>query len=215
MNASDEFYKSLLASTKNKRKLRNIDILWSVLRRQKERGSNDYSITTIGKMSSEKGGIKAQSILNASGKDYKRLIRTFAEEVNGNIKRVKGEKTSESTVMLDSIEDLTLRSRLQFILAENKSLKNQNQILSNSLKKASFKIDDHAPETVETSKKITTNYELSPLEIKSIEDFISPENLVSEGLQLDEYGALIKDNGRRIAGIGFVSGLRKIINSQK
>lgn len=120
MNASEEFYKSLLASTKNKRKLRNIDTLWSVLRSQKESGSDDYSVTTIGRLSGEMGGVKAQSILNASGKEYKRLIRTFAEEVNGNIKRVKAEKTSESMMMLDSIEDLTLRSRLQFILAENK-----------------------------------------------------------------------------------------------
>ena len=63
------------------RKARSLRLIHAVCVEQQDRGSNDYSIATIGRLSADRGGPAAGAIRNKTGEAYRALINTFAGSV--------------------------------------------------------------------------------------------------------------------------------------
>ncbi|WP_018606532.1 gamma-mobile-trio protein GmtX [Uliginosibacterium gangwonense] len=78
----DELLEQLKANTTS-RKAKNLDIIHAVCREQHERGSTDFSVATISKISQERGGPVTSTIHNKTGDDFKGLIRAWAGHTGG------------------------------------------------------------------------------------------------------------------------------------
>jgi hypothetical protein len=74
----------LLKAKSNTRKQRSLEIINGICREQLDRGSSDFSIATIGRLSSERGGPSPQTIRNKGGDDFRALIATWAEHSQGS-----------------------------------------------------------------------------------------------------------------------------------
>ena len=58
--------------------VKSITIIHNVCTEQAERGSNDFSIATIGRLSEAAHGPKTQAIRNKTGDKYRALIESWA-----------------------------------------------------------------------------------------------------------------------------------------
>lgn len=69
------------------RKCRNLDLLYEICREQHERGSKDFSIGTIGRISQQRGGPVAQSFRNKGGNHLRAIVAAWANHAGGMLKR--------------------------------------------------------------------------------------------------------------------------------
>jgi hypothetical protein len=69
------------------RKTETLRLLAAICTEQIERGSRDFSVATIGRISSERGGPSAAAIRNKPGEDYRALLKAFAESAGGHAKK--------------------------------------------------------------------------------------------------------------------------------
>lgn len=197
----DEYYQVLYENTSSPIKKKNLKIIYDILLEQYDTNENNLTIAHIGRLSKEQGGPIAQAIRNVKGKDYKDLISFF--ENNVTIKNSKSINTKEYNVS-DYIEDPALKAHVNLILAENKSLKNQLNILKKNMSK-NFQLN-----YIENNeeKEIST---LSNSEVDAVSKFIF--NLENNNLPLmvTSIGSIKDEDGNLIANPGFVGGLKSII----
>ena len=85
----------LLKQTANPRKQRSLDAVNEVCREQYERGSKDFSVATIAKIGASRGVPKAGAIHNATGDDYKGLIKAWANHTGGVTRKVRQVKPGD------------------------------------------------------------------------------------------------------------------------
>ena len=107
----------LLKTKSNARKQRSLDIISGICKEQLERGSRDFSIATIGRLSSEQGGPSPQTIRNKGGDDFRALIATWAEHSKGAMKKPPRIQESGISSILEKINDPAVRSIVGSILA--------------------------------------------------------------------------------------------------
>lgn len=105
------------------RKAKSLDILNAVCREQFERGSKDFTIATIGKLSEDK------SIHNKTGDDFKALISAWANHTGGSVKRLPKQPDNPLYAVLEKIPDPAVRAVVGSVLAENKKLRGEVNIL--------------------------------------------------------------------------------------
>lgn len=203
----EQFYKTINSTTNSTIKKRNLKIIYDILLEQYHTSDNNFTIAHIGRLSKQKGGPSTQAIRNKQGEDYRSLIKYFEDNVtvvattNNNINKDKNDSIT------DYIEDNTLKAHINIILAENKSLKNQLNILKNNMSK-NYKL-----KYIENSHIDNTNINdiLNNSEIESIQRFIG--NIENNTIPLREThsGAIKDENDILIASPGFLESLKKII----
>ena len=95
------------------------------LREQRERGSDDYSIATIGRLSAERGGPAAGAIRNKPGEAYRALIASFVDPTDRKKPSGRATRATDVDLILEGVSDPVLRARLGILLAEFKSTRAQ------------------------------------------------------------------------------------------
>src|ERR1039457_3219592 len=92
----------LLKTKSNARKRRSLDVIYGICREQVERGSCDFSIATIGRVSSEQGGPSPQTIRNKGGDDFRALISTWADHSKrGKKKKTQNKKNRQKSTLFN------------------------------------------------------------------------------------------------------------------
>src|ERR1035437_1946496 len=119
----------LLKAKSNTRKQRSLDIINDICREQVERGSKDFSIATIGRLSVERSGPSPQTIRNKGGDDFRALIATWAEHSKGAMKKPPRIQESGISSILEKINDPAVRSIVGSILATNSKLQREVNLL--------------------------------------------------------------------------------------
>lgn len=206
----DELLQQLKA-TANPRKAKNLDIIHAVCREQFERGSKDFSVATIAKIAVERGGPVKSTIHNKTGDDFKGLIKAWAKHTGGVLRKVC--KVSENPVyaVLDKIPDPAVRAVMGAVLAENKKLRGEvnllkaNTTLTIDLRQVSGK---PASETIQI---LSASTGFTESEKEALSDAISEKHLQDEGWVEDGYGRILNSKGRLIFKVGFTTAIRKII----
>lgn len=198
----EEFYKTLYDSTDSKRKKKNLEVIYNILLQQYEMSSNNFTVAHIGKMSQKEGGPIAQTIRNKQGKDYKDLIEFFAN----NVQIVNSSTVDTEYNLSDYIDDPVLKAHINILIAENKSLKNQLNILKQNMSK-NFELN--YIDTNSQAKKMDNI--LLNSELESIKNFLANIETEKIPIKLSERGSLIDENGTLIATSGFAEGLKKIL----
>ncbi len=193
------------------RKAQSLQLIYIICNEQATRGSRDYSIATIGALSSARGGPSSAAIRNKPGEDYRALIKAFAESVQGFSKKKREPENSDADRLLEGTHDPVLKARIRLMLAEltclrgqllaARSLANQNAVLT-----LDNDIRPVTPETMEGEKLLFTLQEVSALS-----DAISTSTMAHWGWTLDKAGRVTTESGQIVFRAGFGTALQKAI----
>lgn len=208
-NKIGDFYNTLLSSISTERKRKSLQIVYEVLLDQYENSSNNFSIAHIGNQSKRKGGPIEQTIRNKDGKEFRELIKFFADNVG-----VSNSSSYKEYELSDYIEDPGLKAHINILIAENKSLKNQLNILKQNMSKNYELVYNNDSDTLDGSRELS--YIKNPLnrsEIDAIRKFAKDIDNNCSPIKLTSTGSLKDENGLLVANPGFFEGLKKMLAS--
>lgn len=198
-----------LCKTAHTRTAASLRLIYEICQEQDERGSADFSVTTIGKLASAKGGPSAPAIRNKTGEHYRALIAAYADHVGGRKKKGSAPKPSPADVLLEGISDPVLRTRINLLVADLESTRAQLLAARHlASKNAVLVIGEEtasAPARAEPSSDA-----LSPQEKKSLGSAIADKTLDHWGWRIDKSGRVLTDQNQVVFGAGFASAIRKL-----
>ena len=174
------------ASTRTRQSL---TLIFDICSEQHASGSKDFSVATIGKLSSGRGGPSPQAIRNVSGEHYRALLSAWASYADGATRKPPArEESGVADDVLDMIPDAAVRALVGSFLAENRKLKAENMLLKTQ---ANVVIDRRpaialsgspASTVVQVMPPLST---LMPLEVDALRHAISDEQLTNMGWTVD------------------------------
>lgn len=210
----DDMLAQLLEAA-GKRRRGSLEIIHAVCREQHERGSKDFSIATIGRLSEAKGGPTERTIRNKTGEEYQGLIKCWASHTGGSARKLP--KHSEDTLMdlIGSIDKPEVRAILGSVVAENRKLKREVNLLKHQASQTAV-LDLRGLPSGSSTPSITGALPppaggLTDKEVAALREAISSEKLADEGWAIDAQGFVVNQDGRKIHGVGYVSALKKLI----
>ena len=199
-----------LKKTATPRKQKTLDLIHEVCREQYERGSKDFSVATIARVAAERGGPSKGAIHNATGDDYKGLIKAWAEHTGGVTRKVRQVSANPYAALIDQIENPALRSMMNGILAENRQMRREITLL----KAEGNRVIDMRPQPTElreTVQILPASHGLYPTEMDALRHAVSDRLLKDEGWTTDSEGRMVTETGRALYKPGYVSAIRKIL----
>lgn len=201
-----------LKSGANAQKRRNLDLIHQICQEQYQKGSKDFSIATIGRLSQQKGGPIIQSLRNKSGQDFRALIQVWSNHTGGFSGHLpKGPQTPLQSI-LNKIEDPAVRAVMESIIAENTKLKGQISLL----KRSANVLIDMRPQTLyqtQTVELLPPCADLTESEKEALKHAISDAFFQAEGWATEENGRVKNAKGRVLYKPGYVTAIRKIIKN--
>ena len=194
------------ATTRTKKALQ---ILHQILEKQSLSASRDFSIATVGRLSSEQGGPSTQTIRNRTGKHFQQLIDVWAAYAGTTRKkplsvRQKQLLNSNDQHILDSIEDPVIRAVVGSLIAERNKYRDQ----LNVLKANTDIVIDRTKKT--QSKDNEQGINLMPMEIEAVRSAISDDFFNSQNWVVMPTGQVKDENGQEIYQRGYVNALNKV-----
>lgn len=210
----EELLVQLKAGAKTERTKRSLDIIHQICKEQRDRGSNDFSYEMIGRLSEKAGGPKAQPIRNATGAIYRALIDAWVTSVvspSNKATQTRGQGLAEDIISLT--DDPVLRILVQSYISENKSLKNENQVLKIAAKEMLVIDMSVKGQTTSSPKTFSTHSFLHEQELRALRDAISDETMERQGWKINESSGAINRGPLPVFSAGFVSAIRKVLDA--
>lgn len=212
-----------LKMNKSQRTQNSLDKLNELLEIRFNNDECDYSIATIGKISSKQGGVGEVSIRNASGKHYRRLIEAWSSKANADMKKkpVAHSKNNYSTkdeALLQRIDDPILRTLIGQIVAQKKRFETENRILKGQIQ-LTIDMRPKKDNSMLMNNEILGVTALEDIlletEMDALKDAINPISIARRGLIKTDSGSIKDEGGNTLFKVGFVSGLEKIMKQLK
>jgi len=201
----DIFFQNIYENTQSGKKKKSLTIIYNVLLNLYESSGSNFSIAHIGKLSKKEGGPIAQTIRNTQGKDYRDFIDYFVD----NITILNNNRVDTELIISDYIDDPALKAHINIIIAENKSLKSQLNIIKNNMAKNYELTYNSSDESLPKSN----NSNLLSTEIESIKKFIKDVENNNLSTRLTAMGSLKDENDILIASPGLFEALKKIVST--
>lgn len=192
------------------RKQQSLRLIYRLCEEQHDRGSSDFSIATIGRLSAAVGGPSAAAIRNKTGDDYKALIKVYAEAVGGKAKKVAARKASILDEILEGVPDPVLRTRIGILLAELESARGQVTALRHLAGQTAVLHLD-APEAVPPDVVVPCAIDLSKQERNALERAIAPATLEHWGWVAEVNGRVKTDAGQVVYPAGYLTAIQKVL----
>ena len=203
-----------LCADADPRKMRSLRLIYAICEEQRDRGSKDYSIATIGRLSAERGGPATGAIRNKTGEAYRAVIKAFADSVGGKSRKTIDVRSTQADLILDGVTDPVLRARIGLLLAELKSTRAQ-LLAARHLANQSAVLDLGRELSEERPNSAAMASRLSPLEMRALESAISEATLTHWGWCVDASGRIVTDTGRTVFAAGFATAISKVLQSQR
>lgn len=180
-------------------------------------GKRDFSITTIGRVSVEAGGVGYNSIRATANKHYRDLIEAWAAKAQITTKKPPSttpRATGQDYKLLDRIDDTAVRALFGQIIRELDRYKSEANMLKNQTKIIIDKRPVTAPlapseSTVELLPSLTGI--CSENEIKALQTVCTDKWLDGLGYQANALGQVKDELGQEILPRGFLTGLKKLL----
>jgi len=211
MTLDEQLEKLMLESTAKTGK--SLQLLSDICKEQYERGSLDFSIATIGRLSEEVGGPKSSAIRNKtpSGDKYKTLLKAWKNEYK---KKPRPRTTRKKDQWAEDIQDHQTRWLALDLINENRKL------IAENLKYKEVKvlqIDMRKPplttgKMVAAREEKKANIEFTASELKSLSHAISEQCFDDFDLSKDARGR-VEQGGEEMFKVGFVSAIEKILDA--
>jgi len=209
-----------LKEGKTSRTQASLDKLNNILKNYHESGQRDFSITTIGRISSEANGVGYQSIRATRNAHYRRLIEAWAAKANTTTKKPLTQQSRSRHVptdnkLLNRIEDPALRALFGQIVAERNRYRKEVNILKEHTNIVIDKRPMHYTSTQnELSVEVLPSLSgmLTPSEIRALKFAISDECMEKHNWQVTQAGQIKEmEYNSEIFPRGFATGLRKVL----
>ncbi|MGA4313680.1 gamma-mobile-trio protein GmtX [Ralstonia nicotianae] len=191
------------------RKAVSLRLLATICEEQNERGSRDFSVATIGRISSDRGGPSAAAIRNKPGEDYRALLKAFADWTGGHSKKKRTARPSEAESILEGVVDPVLKTRITLMLAEMSALRAQLQA-SRHLLNQNAVIQLGAP-VEERGQARAGELHLTFHEMAALEAALAPSALAHWGWTVEDSGRVMSETGQIVFRAGFATALKKIV----
>lgn len=207
----DELYEQLCENATSRKK-KTLTLVHEVCKKQSESDVKDFSLCTIAGLMAEKGGLSEQALRNKNAEPYRLLISRWAEYSNTTTKKPKKQtSTTINDEILSQISEPTTKALVGMIMAENRKLKNENNMLKNQ---TCITIDmRNPPNTTSTSTDVVVVSALDDLtetEIEALKEAISEKFFKKRGWTTDDYGR-VKEEGYTVYKAGYVTAIKKIL----
>jgi hypothetical protein len=197
----------------------SLDKLNKTLRKHYEHGERDFSITTIGRVSAEDGGIGYESIRATANKHYRDLIAAWAAKANTSTKKPlstqsRSRRVPQDNQLLERISDPALRVLFGQIIAERNRYRTQLNILKNQ---AEVVIDKRPVRNFEISAESSVEFLpslsgiVSDNELRALRFAASDECIERQGWLVTQAGQVKDERGEEVFPRGFMTGLRKLV----
>ena len=197
----------------------SLDKLNETLREYYERGERDFSITAIGRLSADDGGVGYESIRATANKHYRDLIEAWAAKAKTTTKQPlsthsRSRRVPQDNQLLERIPDPALRVLFGQIIAERNRYRTQLNILKNQVevvidKRPVRQFDasaEHSVQLLSSLKGIVSDNELKALRFAA-----SDECIERQGWLVTQAGQVKNELGVEVFPRGFMSGLRKLV----
>ncbi|WP_286833663.1 gamma-mobile-trio protein GmtX [Acinetobacter sp. UBA3132] len=179
----------------------SLDAIYEVCNEQKDRGINDFSISTISKLGFQRGVPKAQSIRNKTGEKYKTLIQSFADQSSHKPKLKNPSKSNNEWIdeILNPKHQLLVR-----IMASE--LKEAQQMIREIIPpKQRIDIYDHKNMISDQS------FKLSEQEVRALQYLLSLDFQKKWDLKPTQFGELVDKSNKPIFKVSTLDALRKAL----
>lgn len=198
----------------------NLDKLNDMLKVYAESGQRDFSITQIGRVSAENGGLAYEALRATRNKHYRTLIEAWAAKCNTSTKKPLSNTSRSKYIpadnkLLERIPDLAVRALFGQIIAERNRYRNEVNLLKQHAniiidKRPVRQFDTTAEPSVEVLPSLSGV--LTESEKKALAYAISDECMEKNDWQTTQAGQ-VKDMeyNCEIFPRGFVTGLRKLL----
>lgn len=207
----DELYNQLYDNAST-RKRRTLTLIHEVCKKQYESEVRDFSLGTIANLMSDKGGLSEQALRNKNAEPYRLLISQWAEYSNTTIKKPKKQtSTTINDEILSQISEPTIKALVGMIIAENRKLKNENNLLKNQTCITIDMRNQNAQSFANSDVVIVSPLdELTDMEIEALKDAISDNFFKKQGWATDEQGR-VKEKGFPVYKAGYVTAIKKLL----
>lgn len=214
---SPEVVLAALQQDASTRTRQSLTLIHAICSEQHASGAKDFSVATIGKLCSGRGGPSPQAIRNVSGEHYRALLSAWASYADGVTRKPPARvEPGVADDVLDMIPDAAVRALVGSFLAENRKLKAENVLLKTQ---ATFVIDRRPASALSPSSTgvqvippLTT---LMPLEVDSLRHAISDELLKNMGWSVDARTGRVSKGAHAIFRAGFVTAIKKVLDAVK
>jgi hypothetical protein len=217
----DEVLEALKATCGNKRSKNNLDILHAVCRRQKEGNSTDFTLPTIGELSSKANGPGYTSIRtqDKSGQRFQQLITAWANYSGGVTTQSKRESQQENKppTLAEQLQKTGVDAALVALVGRLEVEHRRAVNAVNLAKSQSEVVIDRrraalpaAPSATPLVLPATT---LTDMEREALQAALSEDFLADQGWTVDKSGRIKNDKKRTIFQAGFASALRKMLDA--
>ena len=204
------------ASTRTRQSLM---LIHTICGEQHASGSKDFSVATIGKMSSGRGGPSPQAIRNVSGAHYRALLSAWASYADGATRKPPARvESGVADDVLDMIADAAVRALVGSFLAENRKLKAENMLL----KTQANVVIDRRPVSALSGLPSSTVVQvipplsiLMPLEVDALRHAISDEQLKNMGWTVDAKTGRVSKGGHAVFRAGFATAIKKVLDATR
>ncbi|WP_233874497.1 gamma-mobile-trio protein GmtX [Paraburkholderia adhaesiva] len=211
MNTNPAALLEQLCGAATPRKEQSLRLVFAICEEQTDRGSRDYSVATIGRISSDRGGPSAAAIRNKPGEEYRALIKAYAASVGGNDRKKKAQKATAADEILEGVSDPVLAVRIKLLLAEVTSLRAQ-PLATRKLANQTAVLDLSEPSHHDQQAKAPKGLRLTFHEVTALEAAISSATLSDWGWIVDDTGRVTTDAVQIVFRAGFASAIRKTVD---
>jgi hypothetical protein len=200
-----------LKTNASTRKIKNLEIIHDVCREQHERGSSDFSVATISRIAQEYGGPVQSTIHNKTGDDFKGLIKAWADHTSGLTRKARKVTENPFYAVLDKIPDPAVRAVMGAVLAENKKLRGEVNLLKANTEVVIDRTTKAASQSQDPIQILPASTGLTDDEKDALRHAISDSLMQDEGWSQDDHGRILNGKGRALYRVGYVNAIRKIV----
>jgi len=211
----DTLLEALLAKGGRSQRLGNLQKVHDICRRQ-HAGSQDFSISAIGRICEADGVLKGRALYNAASADYVSLISAWAAfQGVDKPKRQASPKPTAGSELLMRIEDPAVRSIMQATMVERDRLRAQ----LNLLKSQTVVTVDRRPlgATIvpggdgQPVALLAMDAQLTDSEREALRYAISAQFLADQGWRPGTHGEILTEKGRTVFKVGYTRAIRKVL----
>ncbi len=196
----------LLKQGASSRAIKSLEIIHQVCIEQANRGSTDFTIAMIGRLSNEAHGPGVQAIRNKTGGKYQALIKSWAafkkpsSEVSGKVK--------EKDAWVNDIKEPHIKWLVLDLIADNSRLRGQLQLAK---QQSNIHIDMRSETNKVQSQQYLNTQTLLPDEREALSHAIDKQVILAKKWTIGGLGEVFDANGEELFQIGFVEAIQKIL----
>jgi len=196
----------ILKQGSSSRTIKSLDIIHRVCIEQANRGSTDFTIAMIGRLSKEAHGPGIQAIRNKTGEKYQALIKSWAD-FKKPLNVVSG-KVKEKEAWVNDIKEPHIKWLVLDLIADNSRLRGQLQLAKQH---SNINIDMRSETKKAPNQQHLNTQTLLPDEREALSHAIDEQEVLAKKWTVGELGEVFDANGEEVFQIGFIEAIQKIL----